>query len=95
MEEQSHTTAQSLNQKHIQPRVTDSPNPPSDNRVKVTFVARPLRKPVAPELWQWAHGVAHSRAEGVFILENYFASKSLTGVRESFSCAYSEKTVPN
>jgi hypothetical protein len=37
----------------------------------------------------------YSRAERVFILEHYFASKSLAAVREAFSNAYSDKEVPN
>jgi hypothetical protein len=31
----------------------------------------------------------------VFILENYFASKSFAAVREAFSNAYPDKEVPN
>jgi hypothetical protein len=37
----------------------------------------------------------HSRAERVFILEHYFASKSFAAVCEAFSNAYSDKEVPN
>jgi hypothetical protein len=35
------------------------------------------------------------RAERVFILEHYFASKSFAAVREAFSNAYPDKDVPN
>jgi hypothetical protein len=37
----------------------------------------------------------YSRAERVFILEHYFASKSFSAVREAFSNAYPDKEVPN
>jgi hypothetical protein len=37
----------------------------------------------------------YSRAERVFILEQYFASKSSAAVREAFSNAYPDKEVPN
>jgi hypothetical protein len=36
-----------------------------------------------------------SRAERVFILEHYFASKSFAVVREAFSNVYSDNEVPN
>jgi hypothetical protein len=36
-----------------------------------------------------------SRAERVFVLEHYFASKSCAAVREAFSNAYPDKEVPN
>jgi hypothetical protein len=39
--------------------------------------------------------MVYSRAERVFILEHYFASKSLAAVREAFSNAYPDKEVPN
>jgi hypothetical protein len=39
--------------------------------------------------------MVYSRAEHVFILEHYFASKSFTAVREAFSYAYPYKEVPN
>jgi hypothetical protein len=39
--------------------------------------------------------MVYSRAEGVFILERYFASKSFAAVREVFSNAYTDKEVPN
>jgi hypothetical protein len=35
--------------------------------------------------------MVYSRAERVFILENYFALKSFAAVREAFSNAYSDK----
>jgi hypothetical protein len=37
----------------------------------------------------------YSRAERVFILEHYFASKSFAAVREAFSNAYPDKEVQN
>jgi hypothetical protein len=37
----------------------------------------------------------YSRAELVFILENYIASKLSAAVREAFSSAYPDKEVPN
>jgi hypothetical protein len=37
----------------------------------------------------------YSRAERVFILEHYFASKSFAAVREEFSNAYPDKEAPN
>jgi hypothetical protein len=37
----------------------------------------------------------YSRAELVFILEHYFASKSFSADREAFSNAYADKEVPN
>jgi hypothetical protein len=39
--------------------------------------------------------MVYSRVERVFILENYFASKSFAAVREAFSNAYPVKEVPN
>jgi hypothetical protein len=39
--------------------------------------------------------MVYSRAERVFILENYLASKSFAAVREAFSNAYPDKEVPN
>jgi hypothetical protein len=39
--------------------------------------------------------MVYSRAEHVFILEHYFASKSFAAVREAFSNAYPDKEVPN
>jgi hypothetical protein len=39
--------------------------------------------------------MVYSRAERVFILEHYFASKSFAAVREAFSNAYSDKEVSN
>jgi hypothetical protein len=35
--------------------------------------------------------MVYSRAERVFILEHYFASKSFAAVREAFSNAYPDK----
>jgi hypothetical protein len=39
--------------------------------------------------------MVYSRAERVFILEHYFASKSFAAVREAFSNAHPDKEVPN
>jgi hypothetical protein len=39
--------------------------------------------------------MVYSRAERVFILEHYFASKSFAAVREAFRNAYPDKEVPN
>jgi hypothetical protein len=39
--------------------------------------------------------MVYSRAECVFILEHYFASKSFAAVREGFSNAYPDKEVQN
>jgi hypothetical protein len=39
--------------------------------------------------------MVYSRAECVFILEHYFASKLSAGVRETFSNAYPDNEVPN
>jgi hypothetical protein len=39
--------------------------------------------------------MVYSRAERVFILEHYFASKSFAAIREVFSSAYPDKEVPN
>jgi hypothetical protein len=39
--------------------------------------------------------VVYSRAEGVFILEHYLASKSFVAVREALSNEYHNKDVPN
>jgi hypothetical protein len=39
--------------------------------------------------------MVYSRAEHVFILENYFASKSFAAVREAFSNGYPDKELPN
>jgi hypothetical protein len=39
--------------------------------------------------------MVYSRAERVFILEHYFASKSFAAVREAFSNVYPDKEVPN
>jgi hypothetical protein len=63
----------------------DSPSFPRDTRVKFTLIPRPLLTPVA----------VYSRAERVFILEHYIASKSFAAVREHFSNAYSYTEVWN
>jgi hypothetical protein len=39
--------------------------------------------------------MVYSRAERVFILEHYFASKSFAAVPEAFNNAYPDKEVPN
>jgi hypothetical protein len=39
--------------------------------------------------------MVYLRAERVFIIEHYFASKSFAAVREAFSNAYPDKEVPN
>jgi hypothetical protein len=39
--------------------------------------------------------MVYSRAECVFILKNYFASKSFLAVREAFSNAHPDNEVPN
>jgi hypothetical protein len=39
--------------------------------------------------------MVYSRAERVFILERYLASKSFAAIREAFSNAYPDKEVPN
>jgi hypothetical protein len=39
--------------------------------------------------------MVYSRAERVFILEHYFASKSFAAIRKAFSNAYPDKEVPN
>jgi hypothetical protein len=39
--------------------------------------------------------MVYLRAEHVFILEHYFASKLSAAVREAFSNAYPDKEVPN
>jgi hypothetical protein len=39
--------------------------------------------------------MVYSRAERVFILEHYFASKSFATIREAFSKAYPDMEVPN
>jgi hypothetical protein len=39
--------------------------------------------------------MVYLRAERVFILEHYFASKLFAAVREAFSDAYPDKEVPN
>jgi hypothetical protein len=67
----------------------DSPDHPRDTRVKVALVARPLLTPVR-KICVGANMV-HSRAERVFILEHYFASKSFAAVHETFSNAYPDK----
>jgi hypothetical protein len=46
------------------------------------MVARPLLTPAAADV-----NAAHSRAERVFILERYLASKSFAVVREAVSSA--------
>jgi hypothetical protein len=64
------------------PYVTVSPNLPRDTRVKVILVARPLLTPVAKS--SAGGNMVYSRAESVFILEHYFASKSFAVDREAF-----------
>jgi Holliday junction resolvase len=39
--------------------------------------------------------MVHSRAERVFILEHYLASKSFAAIREAFSNGFPDKEVPN
>jgi hypothetical protein len=57
----------------------DSPNFPNDTRIKSYAGSK----------------MVYSRAERVFILGHYFASKSFVAVREAFSNAYPGKEVPN
>jgi hypothetical protein len=76
------------------PRVIDSPNLPRDTQVKVTLVSRPLLTPVARKSCAGVNMV-YSRAERVFILEHYFASKSFAAVYEAFSKMYPDKEVRN
>jgi hypothetical protein len=71
------------------PHVIATPNLPSNTRVKVTLVARPLRKSSA------SANMVYSRAERVFILQHHFASKSFAAVREAFSCTHPDKEVSN
>jgi hypothetical protein len=59
------------------PRLMDSPNFPRDTGVNVTLIARPLLMQIAQKLVCW-------RAERVFILEHYSASKSFAAVPEAF-----------
>jgi hypothetical protein len=75
------------------PRVILSLNLPSDTRVKVTLVARPLSR----QLRKSCTGVnmVNSRTERVFFLKHCFASTSFDAVREAFSNAYPDKEVPN
>jgi hypothetical protein len=74
----------------------DTPILPPDTQVKVTLVARPLLTPFAQKLCICEHGVRlYSQTECVFILENYFASKSFVAFREAFSNAYPGNEVPN
>jgi hypothetical protein len=39
--------------------------------------------------------MVHSRAESVFILQHYFASKPFSAAREAFSNTYPDKELPN
>jgi hypothetical protein len=39
--------------------------------------------------------VANTRAERVFIIENYFGSESITAVREAFSSAFRDSKLSN
>jgi hypothetical protein len=91
--QQSRTTAQKRNQNQVHPRVIDSPNLPRDTRDKVTRLlgrcSRQLCKSCA------GANIVYSRAELVFILEHYLASKSFAAVREVFNNAYPDKEVPN
>jgi hypothetical protein len=82
-------TAQKLNEKQVHLNVIDSPNLTRDTRVKVTLVARPLFKSCD------GAKMVYSRAERVFILEHYFASRSFASVCVAFSNAYLDKEVPN
>jgi hypothetical protein len=71
----------------------DSPKLPRDTESKSTWLlgrcSRQVRKSCADA------NMVYSRAERVFILEHYFASKSFSAVRETFSNAYPDKEVPN
>jgi hypothetical protein len=73
------------------PRVIDSANTPAHNgpRIKVTLVPRPLLTPDAQK--QCNTNMASLRAERAFILEHYFASKSLAVVREAFDNMHPDK----
>jgi hypothetical protein len=77
---------QKLSQNQVHPLVTDSFNLPSDTRIKVNLVDRPLLTLLAQKL---------RRYERVFILEHYFAPKSSAALREAFSNAYPDKEVLN
>jgi hypothetical protein len=57
----------------------------------ITFVARPLRKPVAQSCARAK--IVYSEAEGVCIYLNYFEFISSIDVTEAFSNAYTEKKV--
>jgi hypothetical protein len=89
----SHPSAQKLYHKQVHPRVIDSPNLTvtleSRSPLLLGRCSRQLRKSCA------GANMMYSRAERVFILEHYFASKSFAAVREAFRNAYSDKEVPN
>jgi hypothetical protein len=90
-QQQSCTKVQKSNAKHGQLRVTLSPKPPPS---PVTLVSRPLvSTPVIKR--RAAAKMVYSRAERVFVLEDYFASKSFAAVRKIFITAYPYKEVPN
>jgi hypothetical protein len=61
-------------------------------RVRLTLVARPQLTPDAQELCKCEHNVFRSR---IYILERYFASKSIAALREAFSNMCPEKNSPN
>jgi hypothetical protein len=86
---QSRTEVQKWNRK----RVIDSPSTPVTLESRSPWLlgrcSRQLRKRCARA------NMVYSRAERVFILEHYFASKSFAAVHEAFSNAYSDREVPN
>jgi hypothetical protein len=71
------------------PPLTHPLNLPRDTWITVTFVARTLR------INRTGTVVVYSWPERVFILENYFASKSSAAISKTFSNAYPGKEVPN
>jgi hypothetical protein len=75
------------------PNVIDSTKVPHDIRVKVTPVARTLRR----ELSKSCAGadVLYSIAERMLNIKHYLTSKSFAALREAFNKAYPEKNVPN
>jgi hypothetical protein len=75
------------------PNIIDSTRVPHDIRVKVTPVARTLRR----ELSKSCAGadVVYSIADRVLNIKHCLASKSFAALREAFNKAYPEKKVPN
>jgi hypothetical protein len=83
------TTVQKWNQKQAHPCIIDCSCRPRDTRVRIPFVARPLRKICA------GVNTLCLRSELVFIAEHHCRWQSSVAIRETFNNAYPDKKMPS